>query len=75
MSVTHKNGVIRIFDKDKNYELLQYLHGHASHAFSARFLEYGDKIHMASCGADKTFIFYTARKVRHLSLMQGSVST
>ena len=63
LSSASRDRLIHVFDVGQDYGLVQTLDDHSSAITSVKFAEDGDKLHMISCGADKSLLFRTAQMV------------
>ena len=63
LSSASRDRLIHVFDVGQQYGLVQTLDDHSSAITSVKFAEDGDKLHMISCGADKSLLFRTAQMV------------
>jgi mitogen-activated protein kinase binding protein 1 len=52
-----RDRLIHIFNADDNYSFMQTLDDHSSSITAVKFLCQGNRLWLASCGADKTIIF------------------
>ncbi|KAK2182251.1 hypothetical protein NP493_359g02037 [Ridgeia piscesae] len=69
LSSASRDRLIHVFDVGQQYGLVQTLDDHSSAITSVKFAEDGDKLHMISCGADKSLLFRTAQMTPHFQFV------